>query len=219
MGKVKKRLEVFFDFDNTITPFDVFDDMSLRFGDERKWQILEQKWKKGLISSRECLSGQLRGMRVNKKLLADYLSGVKIDSHFKKLVALLRKKRIKTVILSDNFDFILKGILEANAVPRSKIYSNRLRFSNGCLLPQFPFMNKKCRRCAHCKTKNLLANKSRNSIICYIGDGLSDMCPAEKSDIVFAKGELLAYLKRRHISCVSYRTLRDVYEYFKENLL
>lgn len=209
---------VFFDFDNTVVTCDVFDSLLPRFSINNKWQALEKRWETGEIGSRECLQGQVEGMRITQGALDKYLTGIKLDTSFKKLLGLLNTKKIKALVLSDNFDYILNRILKLNAVRKMKVYSNKLKFAKDRLLPSFPFRDKKCRLCAHCKTKNLLANAGKNSIIVYIGDGRSDICPAKYADIVFAKESLLRHYKERGIDCVPYGSLKDVYNYFKRSL-
>ncbi len=209
---------VFFDFDNTIAACDVFDDMVLRFSKDERWINLEKKWREGKIGSRECLQGQIKGIRITKEALDRHLSGIKLDPYFKRLVEFLDAKRIKKVILSDNFDYVLKRILSRNSLKKLKVYSNKLQFTKDRLIPLFPFGHKNCKVCAHCKTKNLLANVDKDSIIIYIGDGNSDICPAEYADIIFAKEDLWKYCKDKKLHCVRYSSLREVYNYFKRSL-
>lgn len=210
---------VFFDFDNTIAACDVFDSMLPRFSRNGLWMQLENEWRNGKIGSRACLQGQIGGMSLTKKDLDRYLAGIKLDPYFKRTVQYLATKKVKVIVLSDNFDYILKRILHNYAVKNLKIYSNKLRFSRDKLIPHFPFRSKKCQVCAHCKTKNLLANVGRDSIIIYIGDGRSDICPAQYSDLVFAKDELLRYFKDRQLTCFAYEGLKDVYEYFRRSFV
>ncbi len=209
---------VFFYLDNTIAEKDVFDDMLVCFSENKRWERLEKKWRLGLIGSRACLEGQIRGIRITKNRLDSYLSGIKIDPYFKKLLNLLRAKKIKATILSDNFDYILKKILAVNAAEKIKIYSNKMHFSNDRLIPEFPFMDKKCRICAHCKKKNLLANLDGQSIIIYIGDGRSDICPAKYAHIVFAKDELLKFCRKEKLFHIPYKEFKEVYAYLKRRL-
>ena len=77
---------VFFDFDNTITTIDVIDDMLERFSGDDGWKDLEEKWKREEIGSRECLKGQVEGIGIDKEKLDNYLSTIKIDPYFKKLL-------------------------------------------------------------------------------------------------------------------------------------
>jgi len=209
---------VFFDFDNTIATCDVFDSLLPRFSRDDLWVELEKEWNKGKIGSKDCLEGQIRGMTLNRKALDEYLRHIKLDPSFKNLVEFLTKKKIKVMVLSDNFDYILRRILSHNSVKKIKIYSNKLLFAKNKLVPSFPYRSKKCQVCAHCKTKNLLANVKRDSIIMYVGDGRSDICPAQYADIVFAKDSLLNYYKERKLTCFAYTSLRDVYNYFKRSL-
>jgi len=202
---------VFFDFDNTITPFDVLDNVVETFAVDKKWMGYERAWKKGLIGSKGCLSGQLKSVRVGKERLKKHLSKIKVDPYFKKIIALLKKSRVSPVIVSDSFRFFLEYILKNNKIEGLKIYSNKIRFSKDRLVPIFPHQHITCRRCGNCKKKHL-PNRPRKQIkVIYIGDGLSDLCPARHSDIVFAKGNLKRYLTREGKEFFPFKTLKDVY--------
>lgn len=209
------RHVVFFDFDNTITPFDVFDDMLERFARDDAWVALEKEWKKGRIGSRECLGGQIASIRMPKPSLDKYIKGIKIDPYFKPLRRFLKSKKVKAYVLSDNFDYILRGVLRNHGISDLEIYSNRLKISGDRLMADFPFNNRKCPSCAHCKTKNLLAKAGRDSTIVYVGDGRSDTCPSEHADLVFAKEYLKEYCREKELPYKPFKGLKDVYEYFK----
>lgn len=209
---------VFFDFDHTITTCDVFDNLLLHFAKDDRWKELEESWKAGKIGSQECLQGQLKSINITRNKLDEYLAEIKIDPYFKRIIKLLVAKKITTIILSDNFDYILKRILKNNAIKQLRVFSNRLKFAKGRLLPYFPFRSKDCKLCGHCKKKNLLANAKQNSLIFFIGDGRSDICPAQAADVVFAKKDLLEFYKGKNLTCLPYRDLKDVYNYFKRSL-
>lgn len=209
----------FFDFDNTISTCDVFDSMLPRFSKDEFWMKLEKKWKGGKIGSKTCLEGQIKGMSITKSALDRYLSSIKLDPYFKILARFLNAKRIRTIVLSDNFDYILRRILNYhNGIKNLKVYSNNLRFAKDRLMPYFPYRSRNCQVCAHCKTKNLLANVNKDSIIIYIGDGHSDICPAQYADIVFAKEDLLKHYRDTKATCFAYKSLKDVYDYFKRSM-
>ncbi|MDD5166454.1 MAG: MtnX-like HAD-IB family phosphatase [Candidatus Omnitrophica bacterium] len=216
--KEAKEYAVFFDFDNTITTYDVIDDMLLWFSMDNRWINLEKQWKKGKISSRECLKGQVEGIRITQKSLEEYLSKIKIDPYFKKLIGLLDSKKIKIAVLSDNFYEVLSYVFRHHRIKGLKIYSNRVELTKDKLTLNFPYANKHCLLCAHCKKESLMANIKDNSTSVYIGDGLSDVCPSQHVDIVFAKADLLRYFRANRLKCVPFKTLKDVYRYFKRIL-
>lgn len=211
-----KNTVVFLDFDNTITTRDVFDDMLLRFSKDESWKDLEERWKNKEIGSRQCLEGQIKSISVAKRALDEYLGRIELDPYFKRLVQLLRARRIKTIVLSDNFDYILSRILKKNGIRNLKIYSNKAKLVGDRLIPQFPFTDKKCRVCAHCKKKNLLTNVNGHSMTIYVGDGQSDICPAKYVKKVFAKEGLLDYCRQEGLSHIPYKNLREVYNYLKK---
>lgn len=216
---MKKNYTAFFDFDNTITKFDILDNMLPRFSIDDKWIELENKWKGWKIGSRECLEGQMAGIRITRKALDRYLSTIRLDPYFKKLINLFKAGKIKPIIISDDFDYILKRVLRNNGIPGGlQIYANKLRVVRDRIIPSFPYINPHHRQCGNCKKKNLLANMGRAMTTVYIGDGLSDLCPSREADIVFAKGNLQKYLKKEGFGYIPIKGLKDVYDYFKRSL-
>jgi 2,3-diketo-5-methylthio-1-phosphopentane phosphatase len=213
-----KKCIVFFDFDNTIATCDVFDNMLLLFSRDDRWVELEKKWKSGRIGSRTCMEYQLRGMDLSKKSLDAYLPKIKFDPYFKTLYKFLLAKKVKTVILSDNFDYILNRILKINGVKRLKVLANKLSFLRDKIVTDYPFKNKDCQLCAHCKTKNLLARAPKDSIIIYVGDGTSDICPAKNAHLVFAKDNLLKHFKDNKLNHIAFHNLKEVFNHLKRKL-
>ncbi|MDO8489294.1 MAG: MtnX-like HAD-IB family phosphatase [Candidatus Omnitrophota bacterium] len=213
-----KKCIVFFDFDNTIATCDVFDNMLLLFSKDDRWVELEKRWKSGRIGSKTCLEGQLRGMDLNKGSLDAYLSKIKLDPYFKPIYKLLQAKKIKSFILSDNYDYVLNKILKINKINNLKVYANKLKFSQNKVVTDYPFKDKDCQICAHCKTKNLLAKASKGATIIYVGDGESDACPAKYAHVVFAKDHLLRHLKESKLDYMAFNNLKDVLIYLKRKL-
>lgn len=206
---------VFFDFDNTITTHDVLDDIIQRFAVDDEWLKFEKLWDQGKIGSKECLSAQMKSLRVTKEALVKYLSRVRIDPYTDKLFTLLKSCGVSPVILSDSFSFIIKYILNANGIRGVKVYANTIRFRKDRVCPIFPYLNG-CARCAHCKKEQLpLFSRGKKATV-YIGDGLSDRCPAEVADVVFAKDRLLHYLRKKKKACRPFKNFKEIYNHFKE---
>jgi 2-hydroxy-3-keto-5-methylthiopentenyl-1-phosphate phosphatase len=211
------KCNVFFDFDNTITPFDVLDDIIEKFSTDKNWVALENAWQRGEIGSKECLKGQMRSVRATKKDISRYLDKIRLDGHFQDLLELLKSRGIETAILSDSFSFFIDRILRNNGVRGIKLYSNRIRFQKNRVIPIFPHINRSCPTCAHCKKTSLVNGRGKNGRLnIYIGDRFSDICPAEHSNMVFAKGSLLEHFRKNSRKCIPFEDIGDIYRWFQE---
>jgi 2,3-diketo-5-methylthio-1-phosphopentane phosphatase len=206
---------VFFDFDNTITHFDVIDDIVERFAQSESWRKFEEDWKLGRIGSRQCLKGQFKEVRIKKNEFIRYLSAVKVDPYFAKILGLLREKGVFSAIVSDSFSFIISYILQNNGIPQTVIYSNELYFEGDRLRLKFPYFNKNCPKCANCKKNHVISHSRDSKASIYIGDGLSDVCPARTCDLVFAKGALAKHLKAQGTDYIEFDNLEVIYNYLK----
>ena len=205
---------VFLDFDNTITSLDVLDAVIGRFSIDQKWMIYEEAWKEGKIGSRQCLEAQLSSVRVTRADLAKYVKQIPLDPFALKLFRTLRRQRIPFVIVSDSFTVIIRTILRHHGIHQAKVFANELKFDKDRLIPAFPFHSKDCRRrCAHCKKIHVLEHRNRATV--YVGDGLSDVCPALEADIVFAKDSLASHLEAEGKSHTAFCDLGDVCAFFE----
>ncbi|MEI8349655.1 MAG: MtnX-like HAD-IB family phosphatase [Candidatus Omnitrophota bacterium] len=209
------RSKVFFDFDNTITSFDVLDDIIKRFSMNEEWVVIEEKWREGKIGSRECLKGQMNLVRITKPNLLTYLSKIEVDAYFPKLLKLLKRRQVPIAIVSDSFSFIINYILDKNGIDGIDVYSNRLTFDRDKFRVMFPHANKQCFKCANCKRAHIFNHGRSEKFTIYIGDGFSDICPATHADLVFAKGNLLDHFKRIDRVHVPFEHLGTVYNYLK----
>ncbi|MBU2102276.1 MAG: MtnX-like HAD-IB family phosphatase [Candidatus Omnitrophota bacterium] len=210
---------VFFDFDNTITSFDVLDAIIEKFSRNQQWRSVECSWQRGDIGSRECLDAQIRELRVRKHTLIRYLAGIRIDPAFGSILSLLSLHRITPIIVSDSFSFIIRTILAANGIGLLPVYANRLRFSGTRLIPIFAHTDKRCAAlCAHCKKKTLLDRIKSDTITIYIGDGLSDVCASLEATLVFAKANLARQLDRHRKPYIPFESLETVRTCLREVL-
>ena len=82
----------------------------------------------------------------------------------------------------------------------------------------FPTPMKTCNKCGTCKSNILESCQADYGKIVYVGDGYSDLCPARKADLVFAKGILWTRLSEKEQRGVrKYRSFRDVKDFLSKN--
>ncbi|MGE5578073.1 MAG: phosphoserine phosphatase, partial [Syntrophothermus sp.] len=67
-----------------------------------------------------------------------------------------------------------------------------------------------CGKCGSCKKRRLEQLRGPKTIMVYVGDGISDLCPAQEADIVFAKAQLLSFCRRERIPCIPFEGFADV---------
>jgi hypothetical protein len=77
--------------------------------------------------------------------------------------------------------------------------------------PIFPGATESCKCfCASCKRNSVINQTNEDEIIVFIGDGYSDFCAAEHSDIIFAKKNLAAYCNENKLPHYPFNTFFDV---------
>jgi len=114
-------------------------------------------------------------------------------------------------VLSDGLDHYIERMLLRNGLGAIEFFANRLHLEDETLRVEFPWYNMlECTECGCCKTHHLQRYREQGYFIVYVGDGLSDRCPCESADLVFAKGDLLSHCRDKNIACVEFRNFRDV---------
>ena len=214
-GKGKFALEktcspdkVFFlDFDGTITCQDTCLAMIQAFAKEG-WREIDAMWQQKEISTEECANRTFALFNADLNDLAQLLDTIEIDSDFGQFIDYCTQQGYPVYILSDGYDFNIEYIMNKHGY-KLPYYANHLAYNNGFQI-KCTYHNDICGQCGTCKRfllENLTPSHSRSI---YVGDGMSDTCPAGVCDLVFAKGSLLDYCRERDIPATPIGGFKDI---------
>ena len=212
MNLNNKSFKIFVDFDGTISIPDIGEAMFLRFGDVEKSKAWIEDWMNDKLNSAQVwklLCGTIKNFDENE--FDRFLDEIKIDPGFKDFVSYCETEGFEIKILSDGFDYYISKFLQREGLDHLEVFSNRLTFDNEKnLIPLFPFTDEECSKCANCKRNHLLGFSGEEDYTFYIGDGNTDICPAQFCDFIFAKSSLLRFCEINRITYFPYSTFADV---------
>lgn len=208
---------VFTDFDGTIAIDDVGDAVFEQFGDLKICGESFDAYRRGEITARECWRRGFASMKqMSKKDFTDFVLTRKIDQSFPAFVEYCKSKEIAVHVLSDGFDAYIDPILRRDHLDFLPCFSNELKFnSDDTVTPVFPFTDAECPRCANCKRNHMLTKSGESNVIVYVGDGVSDQCPVQFADVVFAKGSLVKFCETHNITFHRFESFADILKKFR----
>ncbi len=208
----KKTFKIFVDFDGTITKNDVGEILFIRFGDKEKADKIVRDWIDHKINSRESwqlLCSTVENLDINE--FNNFIDSQEIDESFKTFVDYCKNNNHELRILSDGLDYYIERILKKENLSFVQRFSNKLVFDGrGGFYPEFPYTDEECHRCANCKRNHIINYSDDEDYTVYIGDGYSDLCPAQYCDFIFAKGSLLRYCEISRITYFPFENFDDV---------
>lgn len=202
------------DFDGTISVEDVIDSLLDRYG-RPGWEALEQDWRAGRIGSRECMSGQVALLDMNRKQLDAHLASLWIDHAFPGFVAKARELGVPILVVSDGLDYAIHKILGRYGLDDLPLAANHLVSGTPPHRWQLtsPLQAEGCRsgtcKCA-CVEKVRASGRVRTLLI---GDGASDFCAAARVDFVFAKHRLIEHCRAVGIPYVPITGFEDALDF------
>jgi 2-hydroxy-3-keto-5-methylthiopentenyl-1-phosphate phosphatase len=199
------------DFDGTICPQDVSEEILAEFATPEWWEI-DLEFQRGEIGSRECLVRQgalLSGTR--EAMLEFALDRFSLEPSFPGFAEWARAASIEVVVASDGFGFYVEPMLREAGVNGVTVYTNETALGNG-QPPTFSFPNAHpiCVGCGTCKMLVVLRNRERFGPVAFVGEGHSDRYGALYSDLVFAKKHLVDLCMRDGIPFRMWETFDDV---------
>lgn len=211
-------LHIFSDFDGTITLSDVCIDIIERFGEREPYLSFLSN---GTLSLKEFWFRVLKTFP--KSLTLDEINefvynNVHVDPFFLDFVDFCQKNNIPFEILSDGFEFYIQTTLKKLDINNIPFYGNQLIKEEGNFIPIFTYANESCNceNVGSCKRNIALTRLKDDEVLVYIGDGYSDFCMVEYSDIVFAKGILSKYCNNKRIPHYNYKTFSEIIQVLKK---
>jgi HAD superfamily phosphoserine phosphatase-like hydrolase len=202
-----------FDFDGTITTEDSTDLILGIPDDAQVWQI-EEDWKRGKITSYECMKAQARYLNgiTTERIRQHLKQHSHLDPSFPTLVGTLEEMRFHPIILSEGYDLSISFHDVQNQI--KEIYSSKLLIADGRLTGELKVSNERRRKyntecigCCICKVDFLHQLRSRANVTkaFAVGDGRSDACLFSFVDVSFS-------LTPQHKATHQVRNLSEVLE-------
>lgn len=200
----KHSLQIFCDFDGTITKGDTVDLLLETLADE-KWKDIEASWERGEIGSRECMSQQVPLIRGGWPAVLQVLGKVQIDNSFATFVNWCRLRNIRISVVSDGLDRVINHLLAREHIIVDEVRANHLIDDcNGNLSLEFlKTSHRVVCPSGVCKCQ-VLDQAGAKILKVVIGDGRSDFCWARNADLLFAKDKLLKHCKLNNIPHLPY---------------
>jgi 2-hydroxy-3-keto-5-methylthiopentenyl-1-phosphate phosphatase len=207
-------LRVFCDFDGTLSPIDVGNQLFRTFAGEKAVEIVKG-YLDGSVTARECLQRECAAVPdLDPERFRAFVDAVRLDPTASGFFAFCAEHEIPVTILSDGLDLYVEQILHNNGFGELPFFAN-----HGTLVPEggrtrldvaFPWTDAECTLCGNCKRNHMLTLSGDDDVVIYIGDGMSDRCPVQFADVVFAKGSLIGFCQERNITYQEFRNFDDV---------
>jgi len=201
------KVEVYCDFDGTVTRTDGVDEVLDRLAGPT-WRDIEALWVRGKIGSKECLTRQMPLVQGGWKAAVEVLSEIEVDPTFPGFATWCKERDIPLRIVSDGFDQFIRYTFDRDDLQITEIHANTLREEDGRLVPDFPHSVSGC-GAGMCKCRVMEAGDPGARKI-MIGDGLTDLCCSRKADTVFAKGTLLKSLMKEGVPCTPFENFDSI---------
>jgi 2-hydroxy-3-keto-5-methylthiopentenyl-1-phosphate phosphatase len=197
------------DFDGTVTEKDVSFFLLDAFA-QGDWRRLLQEYKEHRISVGEFNTKSFAMVKADKPALVGALEGkVKVRAGFQELVNYLLKKDFRLVIVSNGLEFYIKVVLKDLGLEDIEVHAARASFHPEGMKVQY--IGPDGKRLEHdfkeAYTKSFLKLGYR---IIYMGNGDSDVAPAQYAHHVFATGDLLLYCRDNGLDYKPFETFIDV---------
>jgi 2,3-diketo-5-methylthio-1-phosphopentane phosphatase len=204
------RVAIFCDFDGTVTLEEVSVGLLKAFA-PHAWETADSDLYSGRTTLRETMAREFGALRAPREELEKWVWAVRLRAGFRELVDEARNRKVPLTIVSEGLDFYIEAFLahQGIAVP---FRTNRAVFTDGGICVEHPYSSPDCDLCGTCKKAFLARFRDECYTTIYVGDGISDRCPARYADLLFARDGLLEYCEGAGIPCFEYRDFFDVLE-------
>jgi len=192
----KRPLAVCLDFDGTVTTRDAVLATLDRYG-APEWKLWEARWRRGEMSSRDCMRRQFETVRASLEEVVQTVTEIEIRPGFREFIAWCEKRDVPVIILSDGLDLCIRAILDGAGLSRLPVVANHGEIEGRRFRTSFPYHNEACTQCGTCKCSFVEALRARAEHLVYVGDGHSDRCASAKADTLFARDDLARMCKAK----------------------
>ena len=197
------------DFDGTVTEMDLLDTIARDFGDPEVYQEVDEGLDAGTMPLRDVITREFEPVRRPLEEVVQWeLENVRVRDGFGDFVRHAREHGWRVVIVSSGFHELIEPILEREGV-EVELHANRVDPDPEGWRVHWRY-EASCDSCGESCKRSIVQELAGEDELVYIGDGYSDRCAAEASDLVFATRGLADYLDERGIPYERFDDFHDV---------
>lgn len=175
------------DFDDTTVLENVAEMLLKEFGGDG-WQRYQQQSSKRLISLKEYQERAFQTVKASRETMKDLVKErATLRPYFKALYEHCQRSNIPLAIASMGLDFYVEALLEREGMESISYYAVDTEFTPEGINFGYRYTWDGCWQPGNCKCRVLEEYRRRGHTILFAGDGKSDICPADRSDLVFAR--------------------------------
>lgn len=210
---------IYCDFDATVTIDDIWDLLFKQFGDPQAF-LVWKKFNTGEYTASQCITEACATVTgANKEAMLELFHSQQLRPGFKEFTGFCAESGIKLTIVSDGFSLYIRPILEKHGID-IPFHANTIELTSaGNLRVEFENARESCRKCGACKCAAIMSSSADEDTIVYIGDGYSDVCPIEISDIVFARDMLRKFCSEKGIPYHPFEDFYTIKEILQKHLV
>jgi len=190
---------IFVDFDGTITERDLLDTIAQTFGDPEVYAEVDAGLDERRLTLHEVLRREFEPVRAPLAEVVDWvLANATVRAGFGELVRAADQRGWRLVVLSSGFRELIEPVLDREGLAGVELVANAVDPAPSGWRVSFRD-ERPCPVCGEpCKRAAVLELRDGGRSV-FVGDGISDRCGAEASDLVFARRGLAAYLASRDV--------------------
>ena len=197
------------DFDETVTAVDLGLGLREAFAPEG-WTVMEEDFLAGRCSPEENITKQFKLIKASKQEIEDFVLGnVVLRPEFGEFVDYCRGVGLKLVIVSSGLDIYIDMILGLLELEDLDVHSGKVTIGSDGMDVVYSNPDGD-RNESGLKEAYVKHYKEAGHTVVYVGQGLSDIAPAEVADYVIARSSLAEHLTEQGISYDKFDTFQDV---------
>jgi len=197
------------DFDGTITEEDASYFLLDTFA-QGDWRELLQEYKEHRIPTGEFNTRAFAMVKADKPTLLEAIKGkVEIRPGFHELVAYCSMKGFRFVIVSNGLAFYIEAMLKEIGLANIEAHAAQALFHSDGMEVRYigPDGKQLSNGLKEAYIKLFLKQGYR---VIYVGNGDSDILPAEYAHQIFATSDLLDYCKKNNLECKPFNNFTDI---------
>jgi len=175
------------DFDDTTAIENVAELLLTEFGGQN-WLDFRRQHSRRLITLKEYQERAFLTISAGREeMKALVKERVNLRPHFKSLFEYCKEANIPLAIASMGLDFYVEALLEREGMESIPSFTADTQFTSTGMSFGYRYTWDGCWQPGNCKCRVLQMYRDQGHSIFFAGDGKSDICPAGRSDVVFAR--------------------------------